>query len=80
MGRSSRSSKQFLPDAIMPQKILSLATALTELSIVACAEGDYDGSQLITADALMRETEVLSADDMEGRGTGQPGGENRGYS
>jgi Zn-dependent M28 family amino/carboxypeptidase len=59
----------------MPHKILSVATALTAFSFIACAEGQYDGSQLVTADALMRETAVLSADDMEGRGTGQPGGE-----
>jgi hypothetical protein len=54
-----------------PIEPIEQAASRTELSIVACAEGDYDGSQLITADALMRETEVLSADVMEGRGSGQ---------
>ena len=45
-------------------------------SIAACAQpGSEDASQLITAGGLLHEVDVLSADEMEGRGTGQPGGD-----
>ena len=57
----------------MRQKILFLAITLA--AVGACAESERDGSQLVTAEAIMRDTEALAADEMEGRGTGQPGGE-----
>ena len=41
--------------------------------VSACAGGGRDGSPLITAESILREVQVLAADDMEGRGTGQPG-------
>ena len=58
----------------MSRKILHVIPMLAVLLVAACGS-ERDGSRRITAEALMRETEVLAADDMEGRGTGQPGSE-----
>jgi Zn-dependent M28 family amino/carboxypeptidase len=50
-----------------------LTVTLTTLTLVACAAALPEPAERITADGILRDVEVLSADSMEGRAPGTPG-------
>ncbi|MGD8868149.1 MAG: M20/M25/M40 family metallo-hydrolase [Gemmatimonadales bacterium] len=60
----------------MKRDLLSLLVTIVILSAYACGrEAGHDGSLLISSDALLADTRVLAADEMEGRRAGTPGAE-----